>query len=53
MKTNMTLEAYREFIFDAQNILKCEKCPENQDMDDWQDRLPCGQWNCWVKLHCE
>lgn len=31
----------------------CASCSENRDMDDWQDRYPCGQWHCWVTMHCQ
>lgn len=44
--------AYREFMSNPENERNCSVCPENRGMSDWQDRLPCGQWNCWVRIHC-
>lgn len=44
--------AYREFMSNPENERNCSVCPENMGMSDWQDRLPCGQWNCWVRIHC-
>lgn len=39
-------------MFNKDNIRNCENCPENREMSDWQNRLPCGQQNCWVDIHC-
>lgn len=44
---------YGEFMYNPDNVHNCEECPANNDFDDWQNRLPCGQWHCWVVLHCE
>lgn len=48
----MTAEEYKKFMYNPDDEFKCEECPENQGMDNWQDRHPCGQWNCWVTCHC-
>jgi hypothetical protein len=45
-------EAYIRFMYDESNIGNCSQCPENRDDDGWQNRLPCGQQNCWVECHC-
>lgn len=45
------LNEYRNFIYDSSNIINCDKCPHNND--DTMSKLPCGQQNCWVKIHCE
>lgn len=37
----MTREEYISFMYNPENSHKCEKCPENREMDNWQDRLPC------------
>ena len=39
------------FLYEKDNICNCENCPKNMEYDNWQDRYPCGQWNCWVALH--
>lgn len=51
MKKSYT-EAYKEFMYNKDNIRNCEACPENEGFDDWQGRLPCGQHWCWVTQHC-
>lgn len=43
------LEAYKNFMYNPENIYNCVDCPEN--IDD-STRLPCGQQNCWVSCHC-
>ena len=48
----INVEEYKEFMHNEANIRKCEHCPENRDMSDWNDRLPCGQFRCWVTAHC-
>ena len=35
------------------NVFNCENCDYNIGCDNFQDRYPCGQWNCWVKLNCD
>lgn len=49
----MSFEEVREFLFNPNNVHNCEHCPYNDGFDNWQDRLPCGQWHCWVSLHQE
>jgi hypothetical protein len=48
--TKMTREEHIEYINNPGNIRKCDGCPENIHADNWQDRLPCGQWHCLVAL---
>lgn len=48
----MTKEEYRRFINNPENLYNCANCPENRNEGGWQSRLPCGQWHCWVDLHC-
>ena len=46
-------DEYIEFMNDPNNSHNCVKCPENAVFDAWPgNRLPCGQFNCWVELHC-
>ena len=47
------VKGYTDFMYDPDNIRKCDNCPENNGFDDWQDRLPCGQYHCWVSVHCK
>jgi len=47
----MTNQEIIDFLYNRENIRNCENCPYNNDMDDWQDRLPCGQYRCWVEVH--
>lgn len=44
---------YVDFMLNPENANKCDDCPENIGSDSWQGKLPCGQQNCWVTLHCE
>lgn len=49
----MTHEEYREWIFNPANSHNCAECPHENGFDSWPgDRLPCGQFNCWVDIHC-
>lgn len=43
-------EAVKDFDCNPKNSRKCSDCPHNQNFSDWQDRLPCGQWHCWVDV---
>ena len=54
MKREMSKEEreYRDFMYNPENVRNCKQCPANQGCDDFQHRLPCGQWHCWVELHC-
>ena len=42
---------YKAFMHDATNAKKCDKCPANEGKAG-NDRLPCGQYRCWVTCHC-
>lgn len=43
---------YVNFMNDANNSHNCAQCPENAGFDAWPgNRLPCGQFHCWVDLH--
>lgn len=44
---------YLDFMCNPENSHNCENCPENKGDDGWQGRWPCGQWHCWVNLHCK
>lgn len=50
----MTEMDYQDFMYNPENIEQCDCCPENQGFSSWPGhRLPCGQFNCWVVLHCK
>lgn len=51
--TKEEIKEYKDFMYNPENSHKCEGCPENRGFDSWQDRLPCGQWRCWVDSHCK
>lgn len=40
-------------MLDRNNEFNCTECSYNIGCDDFQHRLPCGQWNCWVTLNCD
>ena len=40
-------------MLDRNNEFNCTECCYNIGCDDFQHRLPCGQWNCWVTLNCD
>jgi hypothetical protein len=44
-------DAYICFMCDPNNSYNCNECPERESGND--DRLPCGQQNCWVDVHCK
>ena len=46
------MEYYISFMYNRNNEMNCEECPENRHFDKWQGQLPCGQQNCWVTVHC-
>ena len=49
----MANKEYIEFMYNKDNICKCEGCPENYGFKPGaDDKLPCGQYNCWVAIHC-
>lgn len=49
----MKNEEYIAFMTNPDNIYNCIECPENKCFSPWQEKLPCGQWRCWVDLHIE
>lgn len=46
-----TMEEYRSFMCNKENMHNCKECPENMEMGNSQ--YPCGQQNCWVTCHCK
>lgn len=54
MKRKLTEEEkkYHDFMFNPDNIKSCDKCPNNLGYDDFQHRLPCGQYRCWIDIFC-
>ena len=52
MRKFWTESEIMDFLHDEDNILNCEECPYNRGFDDFQHRLPCGQYHCWIDLHC-
>ena len=51
----MTREQYMAFMCNPDNIRKCADCPANEEKSSPANelRLPCGQYHCWVALHCK
>ncbi len=48
------MDDYRKFMNNPENSHNCANCPENYNASAWPGhRLPCGQFHCWVDLHCE
>lgn len=47
-------DAYIAFMYDRQNICRCDVCPANQGISGGCSYVegPCGQQHCWVKAHC-
>lgn len=43
------VEAYRDFMYNPDNVCNCSECPENIGNTS---NLPCVQQNCWVSCHC-
>lgn len=41
------IKSYKEFMYNPNNAFNCENCPDNKDMGN-NEKLPCGQWKCWV-----
>lgn len=39
-------------LYDVNNIKNCEDCFYNIGANFPETVLPCGQFNCWVELHC-
>lgn len=51
---DISREEYIKFMYNPENINNCSECPENQNSSSWLgNKLPCGQFHCWVKLHCK
>lgn len=47
-------EAVKDFDCNPEkNSHCCSDCPHNRNFSDWQDRLPCGQYHCWVDVTCK
>lgn len=49
----INIKAYVDFMYNRDNEHNCSECPENEGFDSWGGRLPCGQQNCWVTVHCD
>ena len=49
----MTSEETVKFLCDIRNEDNCDECPYNVGADSSQYRKPCGEWYCWVTVHCE
>ena len=48
------IQDYKDFMYNPENVGHCEGCPENRDFSSWPGhRLPCGQFHCWVAVHCD
>lgn len=46
----ITVEEYKQFMYNKDNAFNCSECPENRGFDNCSN--PCGQQNCWVHCHC-
>ena len=47
-------EEYLTFMYNEDNIRACDRCPENCGAKHMTEAiLPCGQYHCWVALHCK
>lgn len=44
-----------EFLYNKDNIRRCYECPYNEGFDPGPNGivLKCGQYHCWVALHCK
>lgn len=40
-------------MLDRSNVFNCSECCYNIGCDSFQNRYPCGQWNCWVTVNCD
>ena len=47
-------EEYVKFMYNPDNYYNCKQCPENRNAPAGCNFniLPCGQYHCWVGLHC-
>lgn len=43
----------REFIFNQENEHNCHACPYEWAYGKQTQRLPCGQFRCWVTMSVE
>lgn len=52
--TKQEVKDYVHFMHDPANIRRCTGCPENSSFSSGpnENRLPCGQYRCWVSCHC-
>jgi hypothetical protein len=41
-----------DFLTDRKNIENCGHCPYDMGCTGC-NQLPCGQYHCWVYLHCK
>lgn len=40
------------FLYNSDNIENCDTCPYDMNCKG-VNQLPCGQYHCWVALHCK
>ncbi len=40
-------------MYDPENIRNCDECPMNEGIRSGDTDLPCGQFHCWVEIHCK
>lgn len=45
-------EKYLDFMYNKDNRMKCNSCPENRGIHNVDSIGGCGQQNCWVTCHC-
>ena len=50
--TEAEVKEYKEFMKNPDNAFRCDICPERKEIE-YGCRLPCGQWQCWVRLYSE
>lgn len=41
-----------DFLTDKRNIERCSDCPYDMGCTGY-NQLPCGQYHCWVVVHCK
>lgn len=53
-KRREEIQKYLDFLYDEKNIGQCKNCPENKEFSRGDDGnvLPCGQYHCWMSVHC-
>ena len=48
------LNEYVRWVYNPDNLYNCEDCLENHGFSRWPEtRKPCGQFHCWVAIHCK